>query len=266
MYCVKCEMPVKMEMNEVEEDDDVEVIGSGSKGSPQDEDDFDNMVIQRQRELKNQKSDELSKKMGEKLIQGWAMLEDVCFDCLFPLMRSRRGEIICVGCGPVNEKKQKEEEKVEEPKIATPEPKAVKKEAKKEEVVVQKPVAKLEEVLEKVEIVKEKKERREKSEKREKSQKRESKREHKREKPHRRPMRAFGTESRSTEDVQTLLELGNFDESLSLYSKMTALLHAELDKVCETGLSGNTEKVWEILALQKKVDKSKIKIVKNLAK
>lgn len=101
-------MPVKMAD---EEDEDIEVIGSGSGNGNdaeklQELDDFDNMLYMKQNEERRKKSDMLSKKMGEYLLQGWAMLQDACSDCLFPLMKSRKGEIICVGCGPINGKKE----------------------------------------------------------------------------------------------------------------------------------------------------------------
>jgi len=47
--------------------------------------------------------------MGELLLQGWTMLEDACMECLFTLMRSRKGEVVCVCCGPVGQKEKKEE-------------------------------------------------------------------------------------------------------------------------------------------------------------
>ncbi len=68
-----------------EEDPDVEVIGSGS-GSGKKEDDlneFDNMLYSKENEMKRKKADELSKKMGELLLKGWAMLEETCLGILF---------------------------------------------------------------------------------------------------------------------------------------------------------------------------------------
>jgi uncharacterized Zn finger protein (UPF0148 family) len=47
-----------------------------------------------------------SSKIANKLLLGWAMLDEVCdnqdCDCNAPLMRDKTGETHCVGCGPVN--------------------------------------------------------------------------------------------------------------------------------------------------------------------
>lgn len=40
----------------------------------------------------------MSKKIGEKLLHGWTMLNESCNDCLAPLMKSKKGEKICFGC------------------------------------------------------------------------------------------------------------------------------------------------------------------------
>lgn len=73
-------MPLKQEPAEEEEEDlDVEIVSSSSKKASPAEDDFDNMVVAREREIQRKKQDEGSKKMGQLLLQGWAMLEDVCY-------------------------------------------------------------------------------------------------------------------------------------------------------------------------------------------
>ena len=63
-----------------DDDEDVEVIGSGS-GNEKDYymPEYDNMLYSKESEAKRKKADELSKKTGELLLQGWAMLEDSCF-------------------------------------------------------------------------------------------------------------------------------------------------------------------------------------------
>jgi uncharacterized Zn finger protein (UPF0148 family) len=108
LYCVKCEMPVRFEPEE--EEDEVEVInsgsGNGSAGKRNEVEEFENMLFSKENEARRKKADELSKKTGELLLKGWAMLEDTCVDCLFPYMRSKAGEVICVGCGPINKKKE----------------------------------------------------------------------------------------------------------------------------------------------------------------
>lgn len=55
--------------------------------------------------VKQSRSDEISKIIGSKLIQGWAMLEESCqgtlplnIDCNVPLMRNKAGDKICFGC------------------------------------------------------------------------------------------------------------------------------------------------------------------------
>merc|ERR1712137_96993 len=41
-----------------------------------------------------------SSKLGEKLLQGWTMLEDACPRCNIPLMRKPKSkDMLCVGCG-----------------------------------------------------------------------------------------------------------------------------------------------------------------------
>lgn len=44
-------------------------------------------------------SDQVSAMMGKMLLQGWTMLNDTCNDCsITPLMRSKKGEHVCVRC------------------------------------------------------------------------------------------------------------------------------------------------------------------------
>lgn len=44
-------------------------------------------------------SDQVSAMMGKMLLQGWTMLNDTCGDCsITPLMRSKKGERVCVRC------------------------------------------------------------------------------------------------------------------------------------------------------------------------
>lgn len=48
---------------------------------------------------RREQSDRQSRKLGEKLLQGWCMLEETCpAGCLVPLMRSRQGREYCVSC------------------------------------------------------------------------------------------------------------------------------------------------------------------------
>ena len=66
--------------------------------------------------VKRSKSDDISKKLGEKLIQGWAMLEDACQDCNVPIMRSKKGEMVCFGCNRGFRREGEEEKKVAAPR------------------------------------------------------------------------------------------------------------------------------------------------------
>ena len=75
-------MPVKFEPEE--EDEEVEVINSnGSAGKKNDVEEFDNMLFSKEYEAKRKRADELSKKTGELLLKGWAMLEDTCMGIIF---------------------------------------------------------------------------------------------------------------------------------------------------------------------------------------
>ena len=62
--------------------------------------------------------DDTSSKLAKKLLEGWAMLEECCPDCLVPLMRPRKGTAVCVSCGfewPNEKKAEKTEKKAEKP-------------------------------------------------------------------------------------------------------------------------------------------------------
>jgi len=50
------------------------------------------------------KTEDFSKLLADKLLQGWKMLADVCATCLVPLM-SKGNETICVGCNTKSIKK-----------------------------------------------------------------------------------------------------------------------------------------------------------------
>ena len=65
------------------------------------------------------KQAECSKKMGELLLKGYAMLEEVCPDCMVPIMRSRQGEEQCVICNDAY--KQKDDADVVNPEAVTTE-------------------------------------------------------------------------------------------------------------------------------------------------
>jgi len=239
-YCFKCEMPAKVEIEDDEED--VEVVnsgsGNGSATKPKEVEEFDNMIFAKENEARRKKGDEMSKKMGEYLLKGWAMLEEACEDCLFPYMRSKSGEIVCVGCGPVNQKKQEptpQKPVVSETITSSPEIIRSKDVPKKEEVKETKPTEKEEKIVEAP-----KRERKEKSCK-----------------PHRAHERVATSEIVSLEAFEKF----RFDESINLYSKMTQLLSNNLDNLEEDGLSSDLNKLKDILELQKQIDEAKTKVL-----
>jgi len=39
-----------------------------------------------------------TQKLGPYLLSGWTMLQEACADCLLPLVRSKKKEIICANC------------------------------------------------------------------------------------------------------------------------------------------------------------------------
>lgn len=43
-------------------------------------------------------NDALSTAIGDKLLQGWTMMNESCEDCNLPLLRDLRGRMLCVGC------------------------------------------------------------------------------------------------------------------------------------------------------------------------
>ena len=45
-----------------------------------------------------------SQLLAQKMLEGWCMLNKECGDCGIPIMKSRAGEEICVGCGGTNKK------------------------------------------------------------------------------------------------------------------------------------------------------------------
>ncbi|XP_057853605.2 uncharacterized protein LOC131063721 [Cryptomeria japonica] len=48
--------------------------------------------------LRRKKSDDASAAIAAKLLQGWALLNDYCPQCINPLLRNREGRMYCVGC------------------------------------------------------------------------------------------------------------------------------------------------------------------------
>ncbi|KAK8812349.1 hypothetical protein WA158_007583 [Blastocystis sp. Blastoise] len=52
------------------------------------------------------KSDDVTKLIGEKLLQGWTMLESSCIECHVPLMRDHEGTEICLKCNKIYNSKE----------------------------------------------------------------------------------------------------------------------------------------------------------------
>ena len=53
------------------------------------------------------KRDQSSKKMGQLLLQGWAMMADSCPDCFVPIMKNRKNnEEVCVICDKAYQNKK----------------------------------------------------------------------------------------------------------------------------------------------------------------
>jgi len=74
----------------------------------------------RMKSERNQKKDDASSKLAQKLLEGWAMLEECCPNCMVPLMKPKKGSAICVSCDYQWEKEkpssEKEKDKAKEEK------------------------------------------------------------------------------------------------------------------------------------------------------
>lgn len=58
---------------------------------------------------KRKKADKATGVIGQKLLEGWAMLAESCSDCLVPLMKYKRdGTIKCFGCDKTFNPEKKE--------------------------------------------------------------------------------------------------------------------------------------------------------------
>jgi uncharacterized Zn finger protein (UPF0148 family) len=261
-YCVKCEMPAKMSEDD-DDDIEIEVIGNGPTKTTEIED-FDNMIISRNNDPSRKRADELSKKMGDLLLQGWAMLEDTCYDCLFPYMRSRKGEIICVGCGPVNKKKESPPpEKIIKAEPIHSSPEIIEKRSDKWEEESKESYKEIKGVLKEPKIQDKYSKERELSPEKPKKEVKESPK--KQEKFDKKSVQVEDL-TLDTKDIDQIFEAGRFDESITLYTKITQLLNKDLDKFAEQGVIFNLDKVEKVLEVQQKVDKAKRKLFEKLKK
>jgi uncharacterized Zn finger protein (UPF0148 family) len=263
-YCVKCDMPAKIGGEDDDYEVEVEVIGNEPKKITEIEE-FDNMVISRNNDPKRKRADELSKKMGDLLLQGWTMLEDTCYDCLFPYMRSRKGEVICVGCGPVEKKKENPPavEKIYKLDPIHSSPEIIEKKSETWEEESKESYKEVREVpKEPTKLEKYSKEKEFTPEKRKKEEKESPKKEEKFDK------KSIQVEDLTleTKDIDQVFEAGKFDESIALYTKITHLLNEDLDKLAEKGTIFNLDKIEKIIEVQKKIDKAKRKLFHKLKK
>jgi uncharacterized Zn finger protein (UPF0148 family) len=284
-YCCKCEMPAKIVFADQsdEEDYDVEVISpnkyeviddSKSKEKEITPTEYENMIFKR--EAERRKTDDLSKKMGELLLKGWAMLEDTCGKCLFPIMRSKQGEFLCVGCGPVDMNKKETPKKTVEPEMMPPKQITPQKtvEMKKEEPKKEQPKN----------VSFEKKEEM-KPMKREHHHPHHEKRHHhheheEHEHPHHDHHDHHGRSASEDEGecggrrhghghkhmkmmmmkgemMKKCMEFGRINESLDFYSTLSEGLTTELKRMMSHGVINNMSHIEKLLEMQMKVDQAK---------
>jgi len=117
-FCVRCNKPVSM-VQEVDESDEEDVetenqnTKKGSNQNSSSKEDSAEKIVQSNNELEKYSDysalqnevlsrmnrPDPSKKLGEKLLEGWIMMKEGCPDCeSVPLMKSKKGEILCVAC------------------------------------------------------------------------------------------------------------------------------------------------------------------------
>ncbi|TNV74251.1 hypothetical protein FGO68_gene16246 [Halteria grandinella] len=115
LYCPKCDK-ITQEQIILDSDPQEQAIKENTSGSESkpviiekvnsskdfDSDDFnleEQMTDFNQKLLVNkEKAEEASKKIGQLLLQGWAMLNESCPECLQPIMKSKQGVRLCVQC------------------------------------------------------------------------------------------------------------------------------------------------------------------------
>ena len=101
-FCCKCNKSVEIEIEEEEVENKSSVLNNlkqEDKINKQEEtfNEIDYKNLKKQQEIISNKTNQSSKKMSDKLLKGWTMLEDCCPDCFVPLMK-KKNEIMCVGC------------------------------------------------------------------------------------------------------------------------------------------------------------------------
>ncbi|CAD8049524.1 unnamed protein product [Paramecium sonneborni] len=138
LYCPKCDIITQDQviLDQDHQDTQIKVNQSGSESKPEiiqqknskdyDSDDFyiDDQVedINQRLFLNKAAADEASKKIGQLLLQGWAMLSESCIVCLQPIMKSKQGVRLCVQC---NREEKPHQTKVQEVKSSVPQEKDI---------------------------------------------------------------------------------------------------------------------------------------------
>ncbi|EWS72413.1 sjogren'S syndrome/scleroderma autoantigen 1 protein (macronuclear) [Tetrahymena thermophila SB210] len=114
LFCIKCDKPCKIEadiiFNQEEQSNSKkqEQVGNTKKQQDDSESDFDEYEFKwnMNKNAPTSRTDEISKLLSQKLLQGYAMLQECCAVCLAPIMKSKKGEYTCVGCKWVKTKKE----------------------------------------------------------------------------------------------------------------------------------------------------------------
>ena len=117
MRCPGCDLPVMMEGQQETRDSVLEPVKEESESQPQkggnnlSESELPPVIepksydeLRNEYEMKNKKSNRISSKLGEKMLEGWTMLADSCLDvdnCEgTPLVKDpSSGKLLCVSCG-----------------------------------------------------------------------------------------------------------------------------------------------------------------------
>ncbi|KAL4430258.1 hypothetical protein ABPG74_014817 [Tetrahymena malaccensis] len=120
LFCIKCDKPCKIEADIIdnqEEESNSRKESSNENNKKQQnlnddsDSDFDEYEFKwnMNKNAPPSRTDEISKLLSQKLLQGYAMLQECCAVCLAPIMRSKTGEYTCVGCKWVKTKKEFDE-------------------------------------------------------------------------------------------------------------------------------------------------------------
>ncbi|KAL4462136.1 hypothetical protein ABPG72_010452 [Tetrahymena utriculariae] len=120
LFCIKCDKPCKIEGdiidNQEQESKSTKESQAATSNKQKDlnddsDSDFDEYEFKwnMNKNAPPSRTDEISKLLSQKLLQGYAMLQECCAVCLAPIMKSKAGEYTCVGCKWVRTKKEFDE-------------------------------------------------------------------------------------------------------------------------------------------------------------